>query len=329
MTADEESHGEQEGKENEWAPPGEAHVDRRSVLAFAFGAVSTGLLEEILSRPSADWLKGRIHETLRRPGTSLPATAFNRLNLAFELFLSSQATTEFIPPRAWDHAPPDIELGDGTKTYGHEYEVLRRIAALFSSAPIAWDVRSESWLAHTRCSQVLLASGQSNEASRVVLGRAENPRWSLKIGGRVLNMAYSIGVGAGRLKRHQYGEIIERKALAICNRNGKILVQAEGAGGWQQNDYLLVTRIPGPKPHTVVTLLAGLHGPGTRSAEMLFTEVSSRDLTDLAAQIDHESGSVPYFQAVFMASRLQTLGGSSVATRLELVTKGCPPVRLS
>lgn len=308
--------------------PGGPPVGRRSVLAFLFGAVVGGFIEESVSKPAVDLAKGRILKGLRPEGTTIAPSVLERARLAFELFLSSRAPTEFIPPRVWDHAPPDVALGDGTYTYEHEYEVLRSIAGVMSSAPVTWDVRNDSWLAHTDCSQVALASGQSNEASRWLIGMADSPIWSPKVGERTIELAYSISRGTGRLKRWQYGEEIERHSLAVCNREGRSLAQAQASDGWQQDDYLLVTRLPGPKPNTVLTVLAGLHGPGTRSAEMLFSAVSARDLEDLASRIGHKSGVVPHFQAVFRASRFQRIRGSDVATHMELVTEGCPPRRL-
>jgi hypothetical protein len=294
-----------------------------------FGAAAGGFIEAAVSQPVADRLKARILSGLRPEGTTIDSSILERVRLAFELFLSSEGPTEFIPPRAWDHAPPDVLLSDGTKSYEHEYEVLRSIARVMSSAPITWDVSHESWLAHAACSQVFLASGQSNEGSRWVIGKPDSPIWALRVGDRTIEFNYSIAKGTGRFKRLQYAQELERDALAIYDRTGRNLAQAEVSGGWQRDDYLLVTRLPGPQPNTVLTVLAGLHGPGTRSAEMLFDAVSATDLKQLASLIGHESGRVPHYQAVFLASGFQQIRGSDVAARIELVTQGCPPKRLN
>lgn len=304
-------------------------VSRRSVLCFLFGAVAGEFINATVSAPLADRFKARILHWLRPQGTTIDRGVLERLRLAFELFLSSEAATEFIPPRAWDHAPPDVSLSDGTATYEHEYEVLRSIARVMSSAPVTWDARDESWLAHADSSQVFLASGRSNEGTRWVIGEPDRPIWAPRVGDRTIGLNYSIANGIGSLKRLQYGQELERSALAICDSMGRILAQAEVSSGWQRDDYLLVTRLPGPHQNTVLTILAGLHGPGTRSAEMLFDAISSTDLNQLASSIGHESGRVPYYQAVFRASRFQQIRGSDVPTSIELVTQGCPPRRLS
>jgi hypothetical protein len=252
-----------------------------------------------------------------------------RQNLAFELFLSSKApSTEVICPTNWGHKPPDVPLPDGRRTYGHEYAILQSIAHFYDQAPITWDSRSESWLAHAASSQIMLASGSSNLASAEVIGTPDAPRFSQRFGDSQINLAYAIKSGDGKLKRLQYGEEIERTRLAICNSDKTTILQAEGTAGYQTDDYLLVTRVPGATPNTVLTVLAGLHGPGTRSAEMLFQSIPTKELKELAAKIDHKSGTVPYFQAVFRASRFIELNGSSVPTEIELVTRGCPPVLL-
>jgi len=190
----------------------------------------------MVSEPLADRFKARILHWLRPEGTTIDGGVLERLGLAFELFLSSEAATEFIPPRAWDHAPPDVPLSDGTTTYEHEYEVLRSIARVMSSAPIIWDVSEEPWLSHADRSQVFLASGRSNEGTRWVIGEPDRPIWAPRIGDRTIGLKYSIANGTGRLKRLQYGQELERSALAICDSTGKILAQAEVSGGWQRDD---------------------------------------------------------------------------------------------
>jgi len=175
----------------------------------------------------------------------------------------------------------------------------------------------------------MLASGSSNLATQDVIGTPERPNFSPKIGESRIALPYAIGMGTGKLKRLQYGEHIERSRLAICTSEEKIVAQAEGRHGHQVDDYLLVTRVPGTRPDIVLTVLAGLHGPGTRSAEMLFSTIRQRDLDELASWIDYKPEHIPYFQAVFRASRFTKVNGSDVPAHLELVTEGCPPRRLT
>ena len=218
-------------------------------------------------------------------------------------------------------------------TYGHEAQVLKSIASALWQSPIVWDMKRESWLAHADSSQVFLGSGQSNAGTRLVLGRPDKEiLFSPQIGTHIVELEYSIGTGEGSLNRWQYHELINRQRLAICHRQGRKIVLAEGTSAkLQSDDYLLITRIPGPAPKTVVTVFSGLHGPGTRATELLFKAVSLKDLEDLASRIGYVPGQVPYYQAVFRASefRKDEIEGSAIPTRIELVTDGCPPKRIS
>jgi hypothetical protein len=89
---------------------------------------------------------------------------------------------------------------------------------------------------------------------------------------------------------------------------------------------LLVTRIPGEAPGTYVTIFAGLHGPGTRAAELLYSDgiVPLRELESLHDKIGFRLGRTPFFQAIFRASEFDPElkfddTQSDVATKLELV----------
>lgn len=215
------------------------------------------------------------------------------------------------------------------KTYEHEYWVLEAITGLMSSSVKTWDTHQESWLAHANSSMVMLASGKSNEASRWLIGEPDSPIWSPRVGDRTIDLSYSIKTVNGYAKRLQYGEEIERQLMAVCDRRGNILVQAQTNDGWQMDDYLLVTRVPGPSIGTVITVISGLHGPGTRSAVMLLNPKPNNHLEELASRIGHKSGEVPYYQAVFRSSDFRNIGGSSVASSIELLTEVCPPVRIA
>ncbi len=252
---------------------------------------------------------------------SIPTEVVERASLIYELFLSAYTDTEFIPPTNWGPRMPNVRLPGGGKTYGHEAEVLRAIANFVSSSVplITWDVNKSSWVAHQDCSQVMLASGSSNLATRTIIGEPAKPVFVSKLGNAAARLTYSIGMGSGELKRRQYHEEIKRRALAVYKADGKCIIQAEASGHWQRDDYLLVTRVPGPVAGTVYTVLAGLHGPGTRAAELLFTALSLPDLQKLKSCIGLRADR-PFFQAIFRASDFKVLDGSDVATRIELVT---------
>jgi hypothetical protein len=252
-----------------------------------------------------------------------------RLELAYDLFFHSSVRTEFMPPTEWGNQPPDVELG-GTKTYEHEAEVIRSITntLYYSQRPEVWNVKDEPWLSHTDCSQVMLASGSSNPATRLILGTPDRPIFSPRVGDFTFKLKYSIAFATGTLRRWQYNNEIERPIMALVNEHGKKLFQPEIKAQRQVDDYLLVTRVPGPTPDSVLTVLAGLHAPGTRSSELLLNGIAPSELQKLASCVDHRPGPVSYYQAVFRASGLEKRAGSDVASRLELVTEGCPPWRI-
>src|SRR5206468_1991268 len=135
--------------------------------------------------------------------------------------------TECIPPTAWSAKLPDVHLPGGGKTYGHEYEVLISMSWALSRFPIAWDVQEHSWLTHWESSQVMLGSGSSNVATRDIIGLPEKPLFRPGLRTPAITLPYSIGMGIGSRRRMQYGELIERPALAIQNQAGRILAQSE------------------------------------------------------------------------------------------------------
>jgi hypothetical protein len=212
-------------------------------------------------------------------------------------------------------------------TYGHEACVLRAISTfLHRELGVGWENTDTLPGASPNGSKVLLGSGASNLETEQILGTPGAPRF----GNPACRLYYSIGQEPQILKRWQYGKFVTPYVHTICNPEGRPLLRPESKFGEQTDDYLLVTRIPGTLRGTVLTVFAGLHGPGTRSTEKLFSSLRFKDLTRLASGIGLEDGKVPYFQAVFRASRFQRNApddptNSDVATELELVTEGCPP----
>lgn len=279
--------------------------------------------------PLSDRMKVWAHERIVPKGTIAPKGIHACVDLKFELFLSSKASrTDCILPTAWSRRPPDHELPGGMKTYGHEAAVLESLLHFIEQGDVDLEVKEDSWLANTGSSRVMLASGSSNLASQEVIGTPMNPTLRAKLGNSEVSLTYTIGLGDGHVTRKQYGEMIDRTAHCLHGTATGKKLQAEMDSGRQVADYLLVTRIPGPTDGSVYTVLAGLHGPGTRSAELLFNSVSGSDLEELASKIHHKSGQVTFFQAIFRASKFREVDGSDVPTRLELVTEQFPPVRI-
>jgi hypothetical protein len=180
-------------------------------------------------------------------------------------------------------------------------------------------------------SKVIIGSGAANSFAETYMGKPGNPLFETS----TCPLVYGVGMGRGSFFRKQYGLDIERNAHAICGRDKRPLLHPESQDKTQTDDYLLVTRIPGEKEGTVITLFTGLHGPGTRAAEILFSEQSipMKELEKLAELVKLRPGKTAYYQAVFRASQfdpnlISDHTNSDVATKLELVTKKCPPVPL-
>jgi len=285
--------------------------------------VATSLATDILGNlvtPSVSRLLGP--PELSPGNAGVPARGAARAALIHQLLLYSGAErTQFIPPRDWTLGLPDVDLGSGVSTYGHEAQVLRSIARFLCSEHLAiWQPTRAKPRPDPHSSQVLLGSGSSNSATRRLIGAP----WSPMVNLGSLQLHYTIGDGKGTLKRYQYGRELERPAHAICTHDLRPVLSPEARGGWQQDDYLLVTKIPGNVKNTVRTIFAGLHGPGTRATELLFDSVPLGDLEELAAAVGSHVGRACYFQAVFRASAFITVDGSQIATRLALAD--CPPL---
>jgi len=247
--------------------------------------------------------------------------------LTYALFLGSGALkTQYLPPTDWYVKSPDVFLGNDQYTYGHEAEVLRSITRFLCHETLAtWVPTTIQRRPDPLSSHVLLGSGASNRLTRRLIGTPWEPQFEAA----GLKLHYTITQGDGTiLKRCQYYKEHAPKAHAICRSDETRLLQPQVRDGWQQDDFLVVTRMPGNISGTDRTIFAGLHGPGTRSAELLFTSLSMRDLEHLASAIDFRPGRTPHFQAVFRASHFKELNGSHVPTSIELVTDTCPPLPL-
>jgi hypothetical protein len=262
------------------------------------------------------------------PDTGKSAMADPKSLLSYQLFLLAQSpVNDFLPPQHWKHpdggiSPPDIVLPSGQKTYGHESEVLKKISTfLTGTLGIEWIGADSGPKASIEHATILLGSGASNQETEQILGIPESPRFT----NSVCQLHYSIGQESTRLRRWQYGKWTEPFTHTVCRREDHKILRPDSRAGEQTSDYLLVTRLPGEKPRTTTTILAGLHGPGTRSAERLFTSIRFRDLLQLGEILNLKPTEVPHYQAVFKCTDFQRHldedpTDSDVATNLELVT---------
>lgn len=133
------------------------------------------------------------------------------------------------------------------------------------------------------------------------MGTPESPSFT----SWVCKLHYSIGQESTRLKRWQYGKWRVPHTQTICRREDRKVLRPDSRDGEQTSDYPFVTRLPGQQPGTTTTILAGLHSPGTGSAERLFTSIRYRDLLQLGEILDLRPMEVPHYQAVFKCTDFQ------------------------
>jgi hypothetical protein len=321
-----------------------SHVnpERRTFLAIgglaAIGAVANVVLKNAVGDLVASGVEkagsGAIHlfsNLIHGAPKRMPMDA-DKSDLIYHLFLRAHTNSFFLPADEWELQKADVRLGDGSLTYGHEASVCNMIADfLHVDMKIEYQYSKRQPAFDANVSKVILGSGASNTEARPYLGRPQHPLFDTGF----CSLHYGIGAGKRRLKRKQYGRIIEEGEHVLRDRENNHALHPESSGDHLSDDYLLVTQVPGEKKGSVATLFAGLHGPGTRAAELIFFEqsIAQKDLQKLASRIDLRPGEIPYYQAVFRASRFRDglesdSTNSQVATSLELVEEKFPPVRL-
>lgn len=286
--------------------------------------------ESYLAKPGEDAIRGLVHASLADLGLGAQRVDTKPSQLASDLFFRG-ADADIVPPSDWQHKEADVEVRPGLKTYEHEYRVMTAMKSFFpNSTP--WIVRAESWEASHEHSLICLGSGVSNRATYDFLGDKLNPKWTVKCPEGQVQLAYSMIQVEGLVEREQYGETYRGPASAIVDSSGRRVARPEAPTQQLKEDYLLVTRLPGwgSLQGTSVLIFAGLHGPGTRSAELIFTSIDPKELSYLADKIGLSSNRpTPYFQAVFRASGFCLKDGSHIAQELVCIKEGCPPVILS
>jgi hypothetical protein len=168
----------------------------------------------------------------------------------------------------------------------------------------------------------------------LILGSLERPEFVVGNEEHKVQLRYAPrGIrGIGPVEKHlQYGEMYSGRNTAIVDPSGRALLEPKTATANREltEDYLLVTRVPGLQPGTTATILSGLHGPGTRAAELLFTPSACREFDILAGFLKWDGkGPLPWFQAVFRAFHFEELSGSWVPRRIECLRDQCPPICL-
>lgn len=311
---------------------GSGKIGRRAALLLigGMGWYAKETLKHMIVQPASDFCRGLIDASMTKMKPVQQAPAHERADLIRSLFLDLTADTDVIPPSDWKPQKPDIEVTKGLWTYGHEWHVMNAIKG-FLPESTTWEVSDKEFYMHPNHSSICLGSGVSNLATRDVLGSAESPAWSVPCGDtRVVDIPYAMSYleDDAKVERAQYGRVYKGRESVIKLADEQIVARPETVEGKLVEDYLLVTRIPGLVRGTSRTYFAGLHGPGTRSTELLFHSIHPKELTFLADTIKLREGKTPYFQAIFRAREFRPVDGSDVAMELTCMRGHGAPIGL-
>jgi hypothetical protein len=288
------------------------------------------VVESVAAEPGAQTIHGLVHATLAESGSGAQGPRSKLTELAYDLFFKG-ADTDIVPPGNWEPKRADIEVRPGLKTYAHEYHVMK---AMKESLPdlTHWALRDTCWDARPEDSLICLGSGVSNEATRAFLGDIKRePKLTVDSPQGKIQLAYAMVRMEGFVQREQYGQTYTGPASAIVDSTGRPIACPEARERELKEDYLLVTRLPGwaGADGTSVLIFAGLHGPGTRSTELIFTSIDPKELSYLAGKIGLSTDApTPCFQAVLRATSFCLKDGSHVAQELTCMKTNCPPVIL-
>lgn len=134
---------------------------------------------------------------------------------------------------------------------------------------------AESFQLQPDCDWVLVGSPSSNVISKQALGYGKMLHEGPIVLPNGLRYYYKFGEEMHDVRRFDAGGTLQEQALEtyICDSKmgSKFGVDP---GGWIEEDYLLITRIPRSTNNGVqhTTVVGGLHGTGTRGLELLLKQ---------------------------------------------------------
>jgi hypothetical protein len=126
------------------------------------------------------------------------------------------------------------------------------------------------------------------------------------------------------IERLQDGKELITKNYCLRTAGGTGLLMPKTDRRIQKDDYLLVSRVPGPNGGSA-TIFGGLHGAGTRAVDLLLHSINPDELEYLRQAIH----SAPYFQAVFKVTELAEIDNTTMPMSIALVKNDFPPVALA
>jgi hypothetical protein len=229
------------------------------------------------------------------------------------------------------HYDPPLDYSDG-ECYPHDMHVMKAMCLLLKGniPELHASLIDEPWL--DADSLVCSGSPATNKLVREYL-----PLANFKKQGANTNiidstsLRYHFAIGEQKTIRvksamHSNKEIRKLNHAIFDKMNGSIWrpFKHYDSGGWLQNDFLLITKLPRNRQGGDILLLSGGHGAGTQAFELLF-DPKAFPLSELEKLISLKES---YFQILLEASEIQHNQSGSVATKLK-ISEACPPYKIT
>jgi hypothetical protein len=277
----------------------------------------------------ASWLSGRLLTDLHLDERDM-IPHYHNLDRSRRIFFPTTAI-DVVPPSSHHRIQKTILLSGGAETYGHEYNVLMRLKEYLPAQ--SYQLVDNRWEPEPGHSLVCLGGGEANQLTNELVGDLTTPKFFVGNEREKVQLQYAVkAIGRDRVWHLQYGDMYpgRNSAIAACDGSPLALPKTDAKQRTLTEDYLLVTRMPGRGPGTTVTIFSGLHGPGTRAAELLLSNLPAPQVDFLVRRLNWKgTGPVPWFQAVFRAWDFEEIGESWVPRQIECVRDSCPPIPLS
>jgi hypothetical protein len=278
------------------------------VLPFV-GQPAGQILEDIVVAPVRARIRGQVA----------------RENAAGRLFGTSGETV-LVPGS--QHLQPELPLLPGEKGYPSDIKAGQTVFRHLFSGVNLREVEDLFEVDLKKCSAIALGSSVSNAVCRDYLGdptktqrRVVRPDYSAEL---EFNFT-TPDVAAPRVKNYQEGrsEPWEEVNWGIETPRASLFPRYD-SNFRLSTDYLLISRLPrGPRAAGDVLLIAGTHGVGTQSIQLVFEKLRLPDIENVLDRLCESE----CYQALFEVSDIEHESGHSCAHDIRLVA--CAPIEVS
>lgn len=269
------------------------------------------------------WIRARIIEGLGVIGACLGIESFferkardlldEENNMVSSLFGPAPEHWVSIVPAAHHPFQP---LEKGQSWYPIENELAQTYSQRFFSPQVKFRITPDFPEVQDDDGIVLLGSQVSNVNTRQILGSPweEEPifdvpvcpgmQWKTRLRWNLRTPLLDVPT----VRRVQYGKGWKTEDHRICDRKSdKVEFKSYyPSPSIQKDDYLLVTALPRYKAgKQMILILAGLHGPGTRTAGHILTYPPMGELQ----KVRERTHDAPYYQALFHVSLTPDITG--------------------